>query len=58
MLVELKKIREALEKAPTPAPQKGLWNEFKDFSGQIQSSRPSFSFRHRLVFWWISSRTR
>lgn len=31
MLVELKKIREALEKAPTPAPPKGLWNEFKDF---------------------------
>jgi large conductance mechanosensitive channel len=31
MLVELKKIREALEKAPPPAPPKGLWNEFKDF---------------------------
>ena len=31
MIVELKKIREALEKAPPPAPPKGLWNEFKDF---------------------------
>jgi len=31
MLAELKKIREALEKAPPPVPPKGLWNEFKDF---------------------------
>jgi len=31
MLEELKKIREALEKAPPPQPPKGLWNEFKDF---------------------------
>jgi large conductance mechanosensitive channel len=31
MLVELKKIREAVEKAPPPQPAKGLWNEFKDF---------------------------
>ena len=31
ILEELKKIREALEKAPPPAPPKGLWNEFKDF---------------------------
>ena len=31
MLVELKKIREALEKAPPPQAPKGLWNEFKDF---------------------------
>jgi large conductance mechanosensitive channel len=31
MLEELKKIREALEKGPPPAPPKGLWNEFKDF---------------------------
>ena len=31
MLAELKKIREAVEKAPLPAPPKGLWNEFKDF---------------------------
>lgn len=31
MLLELKKIREAVEKAPPPAPPKGLWNEFKDF---------------------------
>ena len=31
MLEELKKIREALEKAPPPVPPKGLWNEFKDF---------------------------
>ena len=31
MIVELKKIREAVEKAPPPAPPKGLWNEFKDF---------------------------
>jgi large conductance mechanosensitive channel protein len=31
MIAELKKIRESLEKAPTPAPPKGLWNEFKDF---------------------------
>jgi len=31
MLAELRKIREAVEKAPPPAPPKGLWNEFKDF---------------------------
>ena len=31
MLEELKKIREAVEKAPPAAPPKGLWNEFKDF---------------------------
>lgn len=31
ILEELKKIREAVEKAPTPAPPKGMWNEFKDF---------------------------
>lgn len=33
MLDELKKIREALEAkpAPAPVPPKGLWNEFKDF---------------------------
>jgi len=31
MLDELKKIREALEPKPAPAPPKGLWNEFKDF---------------------------
>jgi large conductance mechanosensitive channel len=31
MLVELRKIREAVEKAPPPQPPKGLWNEFKDF---------------------------
>ncbi len=31
MLLELKKIREAVEKAPPTAPPKGLWNEFKDF---------------------------
>ncbi|MCL4429401.1 MAG: MscL family protein, partial [Chloroflexi bacterium] len=31
MLAELKKIREAVEKAPPQAPPKGLWNEFKDF---------------------------
>jgi large conductance mechanosensitive channel len=31
MLIELKKIREAVEKAPPPTPPKGLWNEFKDF---------------------------
>lgn len=31
MLNELKKIRELLEKPPAPTPQKGLWNEFKDF---------------------------
>ena len=31
MLEELKKIREALEKAPPAAPPKGMWNEFKDF---------------------------
>lgn len=31
MLVELKKIREAVEKAPPPPAPKGLWNEFKDF---------------------------
>jgi large conductance mechanosensitive channel len=31
MLIELRKIREAVEKAPPAAPPKGLWNEFKDF---------------------------
>jgi large conductance mechanosensitive channel len=31
MLEELKKIRASLEKAPPPAPPKGLWNEFMDF---------------------------
>jgi large conductance mechanosensitive channel len=31
ILAELKKIREAVEKAPPPQPPKGLWNEFKDF---------------------------
>lgn len=31
MLVELKKIREAVEKAPPPTPPKGLWAEFLDF---------------------------
>jgi len=33
ILDELKKIREALEAkpAPAPVPPKGLWNEFKDF---------------------------
>ena len=30
MMIELKKIRQALEKAP-PQPPKGLWNKFKDF---------------------------
>ena len=31
MLAELRKIREALEKAPPPQPPKGLWKEFIDF---------------------------
>lgn len=31
MLAELRKIREAVEKAPPPQPPKGLWNEFLDF---------------------------
>ncbi len=31
ILAELKKIREAVEKAPPPVPPRGLWNEFKDF---------------------------
>jgi large conductance mechanosensitive channel len=31
MLLELKKIRESLEKAPPAAPPKGFVNEFKDF---------------------------
>ena len=31
ILEELKKIRAAVEKAPTPEPPKGLWKEFKDF---------------------------
>lgn len=31
ILVELRKIREAVEKAPPPQPPKGLWNEFKGF---------------------------
>jgi large conductance mechanosensitive channel len=36
MLEELKKIRALLEKAPAPAPPKGLWNEFKDFIGKYK----------------------
>jgi large conductance mechanosensitive channel len=38
MLDELKKIREALETkpAPAPAPPKGLWNEFKDFLSKFK----------------------
>jgi large conductance mechanosensitive channel len=36
MLAELKKIREAVEKAPLAAPPKGLWNEFKDFIGKYK----------------------
>jgi large conductance mechanosensitive channel len=36
MLLELKKIREALEKAPPPAPPKGLWKEFLDFLSKYQ----------------------
>lgn len=31
MLAELRKIREAVEKAPPPAPPKGFANELKDF---------------------------
>src|SRR5208283_717801 len=31
ILAELKKIREAVEKAPPPTPPKGLWKEFLDF---------------------------
>ncbi len=31
MLMELRKIREALEKPPAPPSPKGLWAEFKDF---------------------------
>ncbi len=31
ILVELRKIREAVEKAPPPSPPTGLWDEFKDF---------------------------
>jgi large conductance mechanosensitive channel len=31
MLMELRKIREALEKPPAPPAPKGLWAEFKDF---------------------------
>jgi large conductance mechanosensitive channel len=36
MLVELKKIREALEKPPAAAPPKGLWKEFIDFLSKYQ----------------------
>jgi large conductance mechanosensitive channel len=38
IIEELKKIREALEKAPAPAPAppKGLWNEFKDFLSKFK----------------------
>lgn len=31
MLEELKQIRELLATKPSPAPVKGLWNEFKEF---------------------------
>ena len=36
MLVELKKIREAVEKGPPPTPPKGLWKEFLDFLSKYQ----------------------
>jgi len=36
MLIELRKIREAVEKAPPAAPPKGVWNEFKDFLGKYK----------------------
>jgi large conductance mechanosensitive channel len=36
MLAELRKIREAVEKAPPPPAPKGLWNEFKDFLGKYK----------------------
>jgi large conductance mechanosensitive channel len=36
MLEELKKIREAVEKAPPPTPPKGLWKEFLDFLSKYQ----------------------
>ena len=36
MLEQLKKIRELLEKPPTPPPAKGLWNEFKEFLAQYK----------------------
>jgi large conductance mechanosensitive channel len=36
MLAELKKIREAVEKAPPPTPPKGLWKEFLDFLSKYQ----------------------
>ena len=35
ILAELKKIREAVEKAPPPQPPKGLWNEFLDFLSKV-----------------------
>ena len=31
MLEELRRIRTLLEPKPTPAPKKGMWNEFMDF---------------------------
>ena len=36
MLEELKKIRELLTPAPSPPPQKGLWNEFMDFPSKYK----------------------
>jgi len=36
MLLELKKIREAVEKGPPPTPPKGLWKEFLDFLSKYQ----------------------
>ena len=52
MLAELKKIREAVEKAPPAAPPKGLWNEFKDFLSQNTRSWLGCRFRLRLVSWY------
>ena len=34
ILEELKRIREAVEPKPAPAPPKGLWAEFMDFIGK------------------------
>ena len=55
ILEELKKIREALEKAPPPTPPKGIVERIQRFSIIVQSSWLSCCFRLRFVSWRLGS---